>query len=60
MNKVEDRIKIVMAAARIIKEDRGMVCNLQDYSTLEDIKSGGTNNLHESLRSFFVKLLKER
>lgn len=54
----EDRIKIVMAAARIIKEDiRGMSCNLQEYPSLDNIKTGGVDKLPTSLNSFFNELV---
>lgn len=57
-DKTDDRAKIVIAAAKIIKEDiRGMVCNLQEYPNLDQIKTGGTEIFPESLNSFFYELV---
>lgn len=55
---VEDRNKIVIAAARIIKEDiRGMICNLTEYPSVEEIKSAGTDDFPGSLQTFFSELV---
>lgn len=57
-HKIDDRLRTVIAAARIIKEDiRGMTCNLDDYPCLDDISSGGTDELPESLKIFFSELV---
>ncbi|KAB0803039.1 hypothetical protein PPYR_00009 [Photinus pyralis] len=57
-DKTFDRAKIVTAAAKILREDiRGMTCNLQNYPNLDDIKTGGTEEFPDSLKSFFHELV---
>lgn len=58
----EERISILKAAARILKEDiRGMVCKLDEYPSCDHVKSGGNSFFPDSLNVFFDELvLKEK
>lgn len=56
-----DRIQIVEAAAKIIKEDiQAEVFDLTEYPSLEDIKNGGENLVPQTLKIFTEKLTKTR
>lgn len=57
-HKMDDRLETVISAARILREDiRGMTCNLDNYPSLDDMRSGGTDKLLDSLNIFFSELV---
>lgn len=54
----EERVSILKAAAQILKEDiRGMVSNLDEYPSCDDIKTGGNSFFPNSLKVFFEELI---
>ncbi|CAG9769757.1 unnamed protein product [Ceutorhynchus assimilis] len=54
----EERASILKAAAQILKEDiRGMVTNLNEYPSCDDIKTGGNSFFPNSLDVFFEELV---
>ncbi|CAG9763155.1 unnamed protein product [Ceutorhynchus assimilis] len=54
----EELVSILKATAQILKEDiRGMVTNLDEYPSCDDIKTGGNSFFPNSLDVFFEELV---
>ncbi|KAK5650089.1 hypothetical protein RI129_001118 [Pyrocoelia pectoralis] len=54
----EERLKVIKAAAQILKEDiRTMVCDVDTYPSVDDVRLGGENQFPNSLNVFFNELI---
>lgn len=61
IDKQAERLRIVMAAADIIKEDiQKMTCDTQSYPGVNEIKSGDEKLIPESLALFTSRVTKKR
>lgn len=57
-NTKEKRLKVIKAAAQILKEDiRTIVCDVDTYPAVDDVRLGGENQFPNSLDVFFNELI---
>lgn len=57
-NTEEKRLKVLKAAAEILKEDiRSMVCDVDTYPAVDDVRLGGENQFPNSVDVFFNELI---